>query len=264
MSSNGSDVYRDKDGYLYLLATDYYDGMDVNPTSGHVLFSNLQQLLDGVNAKCAAAGGRLKVLEINTHGNPDSMFLGHDARSTLPPRWYRSGQPNPNYVNPWKNTPRANEEWYGNAAGMGPRIKPDYNKIKLIGSENIELVAPKIAELPWARGERGKNLGRIYLTGCNTGLLKGANTWPQRLADITGAEVWATEGYCSGAWLHGGDNPPKVSFHDRDTRGTDNYSEKDYRKPSMVGVWYRFKPGEGAAAPPVPGAAPAPPSGKGG
>jgi RHS repeat-associated protein len=43
----------------------------------------------------------------------------------------------------------------------------------------------------------------IYLSGCNTGLLKGKNTWPQIIADQTGCLVYASMGYKSGSVLKG-------------------------------------------------------------
>ena len=69
-------------------------------------------------------------------------------------------------------------------------------KTNIIHNGNAKYVASQLNTLPFCCA------CTIYLTGCNTGLLKGNDTWPQQIADGTGCTVVGTGGYTSGNVLN--------------------------------------------------------------
>lgn len=97
-----------------------------------------------------------------------------------------------------------------------------------VNAKNVEYIAERLKELDFC------SPCVIYLSGCHTGSMKGGNTWPQVLADITGCNVYGTLGYKRGSVIGGGlsiGSSPRYS----------DQPESDKHRPTSSG-WHLFTP----------------------
>ncbi len=125
-----------------------------------------------------------------------------------------------NFVENWDKSLDANYIWGGNA----------------------DFVGEELAKLPFDCP------CLIYLSGCNSGVAKGENTWPQIIADKTGCTVKATGGFMSGTVFDGTCDIHRYHntwgpdwFNDYCGTGS-RYHENEKTHAGQNGKWFTFQP----------------------